>query len=77
MYGFYGEKDRRVTATVNDTAQGMEKESKHYESEIYPNAGHGFMRTGEAPDAEPANAEARKKAWSRMLRLLTPALSGK
>jgi len=70
VYGFYGEKDARVTSTVDDTKAGMKKASKVYEPVIYSNAGHGFMRSGEAPDAEPPNMEARKEGWARMLRLL-------
>jgi carboxymethylenebutenolidase len=35
-------------------------------------AGHGFMRTGEAPDASDANKKARDDAWKRWKSLLAP-----
>ena len=59
VYGFYGEKDARVSSTIDDTIKKMKAAGKQYEPEIYANAGHGFMRTGETPDAETANTEAR------------------
>jgi len=43
---------------------------KTYEPVIYEGAGHGFMRSGEAPDASEANREARNQAWQRWLTLL-------
>jgi carboxymethylenebutenolidase len=70
VYGFYGEKDARVTSTIDDTTKHMEKASKTYEPKIYANAGHGFMRTGEAPDAEAPNRQARDDAWSVMTKAL-------
>jgi carboxymethylenebutenolidase len=69
VYGFYGEKDARVASTVDGTIQRMKTASKKFEPEIYANAGYGFMRTGEAPDADAPNALARKKAWSRLLEI--------
>jgi carboxymethylenebutenolidase len=36
----------------------------------YEGAGHGFMRAGEAPDANAANAQARKSAWARWREVL-------
>jgi carboxymethylenebutenolidase len=70
VYGFYAEKDNRVTSTLDDTSKKMKDASKQYEHEIYTGAQHGFMRIGEAPDADAANADARKKAWEKMLKKL-------
>lgn len=70
VYGFYAGNDERVSATVPDTKKEMKALGKTYESVIYQGAGHGFMRAGEAPDATPANAAARKQAWVRWKVLL-------
>jgi carboxymethylenebutenolidase len=37
---------------------------------IYDGAGHGFMRSGEAPNASEANRRARAEAWKRWKELL-------
>lgn len=70
VYGFYAEKDARINATLEDTSKRMDEAGKSFEMEIYEDAGHGFMRAGEAPDASEANARAREKAWERWLKLL-------
>jgi carboxymethylenebutenolidase len=36
----------------------------------YEGAGHGFMRAGEAPDANAANKKAREEGWKRWKELL-------
>lgn len=71
VYGFYGENDARVNATVPRSAELMKKLGKTYEPVTYAGAGHGFMRAGEAPDASPANRQAREDAWKRLKNLLT------
>jgi len=70
VYGFYGGSDARVTATVAKSTELMKSAGKKYEPVIYPGAGHGFMRAGEAPDASPANKEAREAAWKRWKEVL-------
>ena len=65
VYGFYGGNDNRVTATVARTAELMKAAGKTYEPVTYDGAGHGFMRSGEAPDASPANQKAHDEAWAR------------
>ncbi len=70
VYGFYAGNDARVTATVPQTISDMKAAGKVYQPVIYPGAGHGFMRAGEAPDANAANAAAQKKSLRRLLRLL-------
>jgi carboxymethylenebutenolidase len=70
VYGFYGENDNRVTSTVEATTESMASLDKIYEPVIYPGAGHGFMRSGEAADADAANREAFEKGWERFLSLL-------
>ncbi len=70
VYGFYAEKDARITSTVPATAAAMKVAGKMYEPVIYPGAGHGFMRAGEAPDATPDNKKARTEGFARMLAVL-------
>ena len=65
VYGFYGENDARIDATIPDTKDAMKAAGKTYDPVIYEGAGHGFMRAGEAPDANEANRKARKEAWTR------------
>jgi carboxymethylenebutenolidase len=70
VYGFYGEKDARITAGVPAAAEAMQHAGKPYHPVVYPGAGHGFMRSGEEPDASPENREAREMAWVRWKELL-------
>lgn len=70
VYGFYAENDARIDATLPDTKEQMKAAGKTYEPVIYPGAGHGFMRAGEAPDANEANRNARTEAWKRWKGLL-------
>ena len=65
VYGFYGGNDARVNATIPETTELMKAAGKTYEPVIYEGAGHGFMRAGEAPDANEANAKAREAGWKR------------
>jgi carboxymethylenebutenolidase len=70
VYGFYGGNDARVTATVPKATEQMKADGKTYEPVIYDGAGHGFMRAGEAPDANDANKKARNDAFQRWLGLM-------
>ncbi len=71
VYGFYGENDARVDATI-PTSEGLMKESsKLYEPVIYKGAGHGFMRAGEDPaNTNAANKTARDEGWVRVKEIL-------
>jgi carboxymethylenebutenolidase len=70
VYGFYGGNDNRVNATIPRSTELMKEAGKVYEPVIYDGAGHGFMRAGEAPDANEANKKARDEAWKRWKELL-------
>ena len=70
VYGFYGENDERVNATIPKAEELMKAARKKYEPVIYKGAGHGFMREGEAPEAKPENKKARDEAWARWKTLL-------
>lgn len=70
VYGFYGGNDERVNASIPKSTELMKKTGKTYEPVTYDGAGHGFMRAGEAPDANEANKKAREEAWKRWKDLL-------
>jgi len=70
VYGFYGGNDFRITSEVPKTKEAMAKLKKQYDPVIYENAGHGFMRSGEEPKAEPPNSKAMKEGWDRWKKLL-------
>jgi len=70
VYGFYGGNDNRITSTVSSTTEQMKSLGKDYEPVTYEGAGHGFMRAGEAPDANEANKKAHDEAWQRWKELL-------
>ncbi len=70
VYGFYGGNDNRISSTVPKAETEMKDAGKTYESVIYDGAGHGFMRSGEQPDAEAGNKKARDDSWERWKKLL-------
>ncbi len=70
VYGFYGGNDNRMNATIPKSRELMKKVGKKYDPVTYEGAGHGFMRAGEAPDANRANRKAREEAWKRWKELL-------
>jgi carboxymethylenebutenolidase len=70
VYGFYGEMDARIGATIPGTITAMKAAGKTYVPVTYDGAGHGFMRAGEAPDATAANSAARAAGFRRLVALL-------
>jgi len=70
VYGFYAGNDARIDATLPDTMTQMKAAGKTFDPVVYEGAGHGFMRAGEAPDANDANKKARQQAWVRWKNLL-------
>jgi carboxymethylenebutenolidase len=70
VYGFYGGNDMRINAGIPKATELMKAASKTYEPVTYEGAGHGFMRAGEAPDANAENKKARDEAWARWKELL-------
>jgi carboxymethylenebutenolidase len=70
VYAFYAGNDMRVDATIPDATAGMKAAGKTYQPVTYDGAGHGFMRAGEAPDANDANKKAREESWVRLKTLL-------
>lgn len=70
VYGFYGENDQRVNATIPTSRDLMTEAGKTYQPEIYAGAGHAFMRQGSEADAPAEARRAREEAWKRLLDLL-------
>jgi carboxymethylenebutenolidase len=70
VYGFFAENDARIGAMIPDAQAAMKAAGKTFEPVTYKDAGHGFMRAGEAPDATPGNKQARDDAWKRWKELL-------
>ncbi len=71
VYGFYAGTDARINGTIPQTQELMKAAGKIYEPVTYEGAAHGFMRSGEQPDAKDADKKARDDAWVR-LKTLTP-----
>ncbi|GAA4321969.1 dienelactone hydrolase family protein [Pontixanthobacter gangjinensis] len=70
VYGYYGGNDNRVNSTIEKTEKLMQEAGKTYEYKIYKDAGHAFMRSGHAADAQKANKNAHDEGWKRLLNLL-------
>ncbi|MBS9523782.1 dienelactone hydrolase family protein [Litoribacter alkaliphilus] len=70
VYGFYGGNDQRVNATIENSAEMMEEKGKTFEYEIYEEAGHAYMRSGEGPEASEGNRVAREKSLERIKAIL-------
>lgn len=70
VYGFYGENDMRVNATIPKSEELMKTAKKTFEPVIYEGARHGFMRGGEDPMGNEGNKKGREAAWKRLKELL-------
>ena len=70
VYGFYGGNDNRIGATVPQAVTDMKAAGKFYEPVTYEDAGHGFMRAGQAPDAKPGDRKAFDEGFARLLKEL-------
>ena len=70
VYGFYGESDNRINATIDATKAAADEANVTYEPVIYEGVGHAFLRRGMAEDANDAQKAATKAAWARWVSLL-------
>ena len=70
VYGFYGESDNRINATIDETKAAADAANITYEPVIYEGVGHAFLRRGMAEDANDAQKAATKAAWERWVSLL-------
>ena len=72
VLGLYGENDARVNATIAPTDSAMRAMGKTYRPQIFPGAGHGFLRQQDAA----ANLEATRRAWPETLAWFRRYLQG-
>ena len=70
VYGFYGESDNRINATIDATIAAADAANVTYDPVIYEGVGHAFLRRGMADDANDAQKAATKAAWERWVSLL-------
>ena len=63
IFGFYGENDARINASLPDVKAAMEKSGNTYTTEVFPGTGHGFLKPGRQGYDTPE----REKAWKRIL----------
>ena len=68
VLGLYGGDDERVNATIPTGEREMARYGKHFETEIFAGAGHGFLRAQEGRNG--ANREASVRAWRRTIAFL-------
>ena len=73
VYGFYAGNDNRVSSTIPATIAAMKAAGKKYDPVTYDGAGHGFMRAGQAPDANDANKKAWDEGFKRLVMLINQA----
>lgn len=71
VYGFYGENDERINATIPETEEIMAAQGNLYEYEIYEGAGHAYMRSGDDPEGSTDNKAARDASWVRLNTILS------
>lgn len=70
VYGFYGESDNRINATIDGTKAAADAAKVTYQPIIYKGVGHAFLRRGMAENANEAQKKATKEAWERWVKLL-------
>jgi carboxymethylenebutenolidase len=63
VLGLYGENDVRVDATIAPADSALRALGRTYEHQIFPGAGHGFLRQQDGQNG--ANLEAARAAWPR------------
>lgn len=71
VYGFYGEQDNRINATIEITKSAAAAAKVTYEPVIYEEVGHAFLRRGMAENASKTQKTATKAAWERWISLLS------
>lgn len=70
VYGFYGESDNRINATIDATKAAADAANVTYEPVIYEGVGHAFLRRGMEEEANDAQKAATKAAWERWVSLM-------
>jgi carboxymethylenebutenolidase len=70
IFGFYAANDPGVNATVPPAQAAAKAADVVFEAVTYDGVGSGFMQSGDAPDAKPADKLARGYALERMKSVL-------
>lgn len=70
VYGFYGENDQRVNATIEDSKKMMINAEQQHDIVIYSGAGHAFQRAGADPNGSEANKKAADAAKKRIAEIM-------
>jgi carboxymethylenebutenolidase len=70
VFGFYAASDSRVDATVPPAQAAAKGADVVFEAVTYDGVGPGFMESGDAPDAKPADKLTRGYAMERMKSVL-------
>ncbi len=70
VFGFYAANDGRVNATVPPAQAAAKTAGVVFEAVTYDGVGPGFLQSGDAPDAKPADKLARGYAMERMKSVL-------
>jgi carboxymethylenebutenolidase len=65
VLGLYGENDARVDATIAPADSAMRRLGRTYEHQVFPGAGHGFLRQQDGQNG--ANQAAAQAAWPRTI----------
>ena len=71
VLGQYGGNDARVNATIGAAEAELKRLGARYEYDIYPGAGHGFLRQQSGQSG--ANLKATEASWPRVLAFLRAA----
>jgi carboxymethylenebutenolidase len=72
VLGLYGGDDARVNATIEPARRELSRLGRRYDTEMYPGAGHGFLRAQEGRSG--ANRAATERAWPRTAAFLREVL---
>jgi carboxymethylenebutenolidase len=73
ILGLYGEDDARVNLTIEPARSILAPLGVRFETELYPGAGHGFLRQQDG--REGANLRATERAWPRAVEFLNETLA--
>ncbi|MFL5538303.1 MAG: dienelactone hydrolase family protein [Longimicrobiaceae bacterium] len=74
VLGLYGGNDARVDATIAPADSALRALGKTYEHQIFPGAGHGFLRQQDGQNG--ANLQAAQAAWPRTVQWFHRYLRG-
>ena len=70
VYGFYGQNDNRINATIEATQQAAKALGVMYDPVIYTGVGHAFLRRGMDAEANETEQAATQQAWERFVKYL-------